>query len=73
MKRFQIYDRSVDIDTRTASAWSLRCGVVDDGGHSDDMAYNSIQIKFANPDYLQTYFFYLLNNCYEILHISRAH
>ena len=36
------------------------------------LIYNSIQIKFANPDYLQTYFFYLLNNCYEILHICRG-
>ncbi|KAH3698013.1 hypothetical protein DPMN_085528 [Dreissena polymorpha] len=39
VKRFRIYDRSVDIDHGTTSAWSLRCDVVDDGGHSAEIAY----------------------------------
>ena len=39
----------------------------------DTRPLNSVQIKFANPDYLQTYFFCLSTNHYKILHIGSGH
>ncbi|KAH3697995.1 hypothetical protein DPMN_085508 [Dreissena polymorpha] len=48
VKRFRIYDRSVEIDDGTTSAWSLRRGVVNDGDHSDDMADDEYYETFVS-------------------------